>query len=362
MSDTNDTAKKLYDNLVITPQENSEVEIEGELTLEAISSYEEKTLKKMAKDVELPGFRKGHVPVAVIKERMSADELLREIAEELLAEVYPEIVLSNNLDVISRPAVSLTKVVPGNPIGFKIRSAVMPEVALSDYKKIAEEERKKKTDPKELEVSEEEITKVLADIRQREAHAKWHADNPDAEGHDHDIPESEWPELTDEMVQKLGDFKNIDDLKEKLKKNMVTEKEQKANDKKRSELLDALVKDTTVSVPSVFTESELDQMANEFQGQLSRMGLTWEGYLDHAKKTEEDIREEWKPDAEKRAKIQLILNEIAKKEELKPDTEKVAQEVAHIMEHYTDADEGRVKTYVESMLTNQKVFEFLEGK
>ena len=60
--------------------------------------------------------------------------------------------------------------------------------------------------------------------------------------------------------------------------------------------------------------------------------------------------------------MQLVLNQIAIEEKIKPEEDQVKKEVEHLLEHYKDAPEERIKIYVETMLTNEKVFEFLEGK
>lgn len=358
----NTTAPTLYQNLVVEKKERSEVEITGEIPHETALAFESKTLAEKAKRANLPGFREGKVPPSVLKERMGATELLKEIAEDVLAEAYPLIVTDESLDVIGRPAVALTTLVPGSPVGFKIRTAVMPEVTLPDWQKIAAAERTKKTDPKKLEVQDSEIDDVLKRVRESEAHAKYRREHPDTEtSPPPEIPESEWPELTDEMAQKLGDFKGVADLKDSLRKNIAQEKEQKAKEEKRIALIDALLAKTTADVPLIFIESELDQMLHEFSARVGRAGFTWEGYLAQAGKTEESIRTELEPEAEKRAKIQLLLNELAKMMEITPDADKVAREVAHLKEHYPEADEARAKAYVESMLANQMVFEKLEG-
>ena len=89
-------------------------------------------------------------------------------------------------------------------------------------------------------------------------------------------------------------------------------------------------------------------------------GLTYEKYLAEVKKTDEDIKKEWTPIAQKKAKLQLILNKIALEEKIKPEEDQVQKEIEHILSHHKDAPEERVRIFVETMLTNEKVFDFLE--
>ena len=72
------------------------------------------------------------------------------------------------------------------------------------------------------------------------------------------------------------------------------------------------------------------------------------------------MRKEFRGDAEKKAKFSLILNDIAKAEKITADPEQVATEVAAILEHYKDADPERAQMHAENVLTNEKIFQFLE--
>ena len=83
--------------------------------------------------------------------------------------------------------------------------------------------------------------------------------------------------------------------------------------------------------------------------------------MKHIKKTEADLLKEWVPDAEKRSKFQLVLNEIARREHIEVPKEDIKKEVSHIMEHYKDADSESARIYVETILKNELVFKLLEN-
>jgi len=87
-----------------------------------------------------------------------------------------------------------------------------------------------------------------------------------------------------------------------------------------------------------------------------------EDYLSHLKKTEEDMKKEWRPAAEKRARLQLVLNKIAKEEDVKPDEKQLNDQVKQLLEQYKEADEARVRIYVESVMTNEEVMKLLESQ
>jgi trigger factor len=124
---------------------------------------------------------------------------------------------------------------------------------------------------------------------------------------------------------------------------------------------DAIISKTKIEVPQIFIEGELEQMVASFNDRVARAGIELDSYLKDIGKSIEDLKKEWRTDAEKRAKLQLILNEVAQKEQVIPNIAKLDREVKHIKEHYPEADEATVRTYVKSQMTNELVFELLEG-
>jgi hypothetical protein len=120
----------------------SEIEIEGELPADIFEGYFAKSLKKLGENLEVAGFRKGKVPESVILSKIPEINILEEMAGLALNDYYPKILEENKIDAISRPEIAITKLARKNPLGFKIKTAVLPIIKLPDYKKIA-----KKTTP-----------------------------------------------------------------------------------------------------------------------------------------------------------------------------------------------------------------------
>ncbi len=103
-------------------------------------------------------------------------------------------------------------------------------------------------------------------------------------------------------------------------------------------------------------------MISELREDLGRMGMKYEDYLKNTGKTEDGLRAEWKENALKRAKLQLIINAISDKENLKPEEQELKENVDHLLKHHKNADPENVRIYVLSILTNEKVFVFLEAQ
>lgn len=115
----------------------SEIEIEGEIEIDIFESYFGEALKKIGEMLELDGFRKGKIPDNILLSKVPEIRILEEMAELALSEHYPKIIEEEKIEAISRPEISITKLARKNPFGFKIKTAVLPEIKLADYKKIA---------------------------------------------------------------------------------------------------------------------------------------------------------------------------------------------------------------------------------
>lgn len=326
---------------------NSQVEITVEMPATVLDDYRKKAIAALGKEVALDGFRKGHVPENVLISKIGEGRILEEAAELALQDVTPAILLDEKMDFITQPRVSVTKLALGNPIEFKMTVAVMPEVGLPDYKKIAIEEMAKKDEP--VVVSDKDVEEVIEDIRKRMAPL------PEKDGE-----EPKLPELNEELIKQLGKFEDVADFKIKLNENIRQERENKQREKKRIGMAEDLISESKIDLPEAFIEQEIAIMLARFKDDIGRMGLKFEEYIKHIKKTEDDLRKDWRVDAEKKAKLELIFIEIAKKENLKPEEEKVAKETDHLIEHYPTADRDRARAYIIKQLTQDLVFEFLE--
>ncbi len=350
---------KTYENFSIKSLDKSRIEITASLPVAIFGSYRAAALKNLNESVTIDGFRKGKVPEATLVQKIGEMTVLEEMAELAISNAYPSILTNEKIDAIGRPEVKITKLAADNPLDFTIITAVVPKLELPDCKAIADAEMKK------LPTADEKVTdKELDDaiLRIRKSHASHDGHDHDkmtAEEHDKAITDG-MPELTDDFVKTIGDFTDVPDFKNKLSAMLVEDKKNLAKEKRRIAIADGLSEKVKADLPDMMIESELDRNEAQFKADIERMGLKLDDYLNHAKKTIEDLRTEWRPHAEKKAKLQLILNALSEKENIRPTKEEVADEVNHIVEHYKDADRERAEIYADTVLTNEKVFEWLE--
>ena len=354
----------------VTPEAGSQVKITGEIPYAELQNERGAAIKTLGKHVELDGFRKGHVPEAVLVKHIGEMTILSEMAERAIAHMYPHILEAHAIEAIGYPKLEITKLAPENPLGFTALVAVLPTVTLGDYKAIA---AKINVDKPSLEVTEAELDEKINDIlRQKAAYERLQqkAQTPvEVEGEaakeeaTTEEPKLEIPELTDEVVKGLGQpgqFESVEQFKSKLREHLEIEKKNEVTANHRANITDAIVENSTIELPQVLIDSELNQMFAQMEEDLGRSKLQMEDYLSHIKKTKDDLKKEWTPSAEKRAKLQLILNEIAKKEDIKADETAVENQTQELLNHYKDADAMRVRVYVMSVLTNEAVMKMLE--
>lgn len=376
--------KDELEKISIEKSAGSLVIITGELPFSTLEKHRASAVALISKEVDIDGFRKGHIPESVLVRKVGEMAILTEMAERAISQAYPEIVAHHGLDVIGYPKISITKIAMGNPLGFTITIAVVPEVTLPDYTKIAKEINSSK---ESKEVTDAEITKQIEDIlRQKFAYERLqknaaknaHGDAEHVHGencdHDHgheeaeaaieDVKDIPLPELTDEYVATLGkpgQFTSVEDFKSKIREHLTVEKARDVESRHRAKITDSIIEKATMELPQVMVDAEINQMYAQMEEDLTRAQLKMDDYLGHIKKTREELAKDWAPSAEKRAKLQLVLNAIAKKEDVKPDAGAVDHEVSNLLAHYKDADEKRVRIYVSSVLTNEAVLKKLEA-
>jgi FKBP-type peptidyl-prolyl cis-trans isomerase (trigger factor) len=284
---------------------------------------------------------------------MGESEILEEAINAWLKDAVPEILEKEASTAIALPRVEVTKAVPGNPVNLSLKIPLRPNLILPDYKELAKDVNKKKEEAKP--VSDKEIDEAIMRLRQYAAKAV----NPEKKD---ELKEEELPPLNDQFAEAVGGGKTVAELKERIKKDLSAENENRVNEKNRLAIIDAILKKTEGNLPEVLIEHEIDKMEAEFESDVEKMGLKVEDYLRDAKKTREELVKDWRSSAEKRAKVNIILAEIRQKEKLEPEAKEVDHETEHMMEHYKDANKENVKAYVTRMLSNQKVFEWLESQ
>lgn len=182
------------------------------------------------------------------------------------------------------------------------------------------------------------------------------------------VQEVELPDLDDEFAQRLGKFATMEELKRSINEGLLEEKKSKEKEKVRIKIVEALLEKASLEVPEALVEREINKMTDEFASSLKNMGIDQDSYLSHIKKSLADLKKDWHEQAEKRVKASLVLREIAKREAIDVSEEEVDEKVSQLIksipnpEALAKIDIASLKDYVNGLIRNEKVFEFLEKK
>lgn len=183
-----------------------------------------------------------------------------------------------------------------------------------------------------------------------------------------EVRKKQLPELTDEFVAKLGDFKTAEELKSKIRENLDAEAKQTSENKLVDALLTQIIEDMKVDIPEGMIKQELDNTLNQFKNQIKQQtGLEFSKYLEIIGKTEDAIKEEWKSDAEKRVKSELAIKAIGEKEKLAPvdadydaEIKKLGMKEIETYEAFKASQFAGNLPYLESMVKRSKILNFIK--
>jgi len=150
----------------------------------------------------------------------------------------------------------------------------------------------------------------------------------------HEVKEPELPELDDELAKRVSRTETLADLRAEVKRRLDETVKRNARRHFQGQLLDKLVAANDFPLPDVLVERELTSLLTESRQYVGRAGIAWEDYLQQSGKTEESLRQDARPEAERRVKTTLLVEAIAKKESIVATQEDVENELAALSTQY----------------------------
>lgn len=398
--------------------------IEIELTAEEFSTYYMSALKEFSKEAELPGFRKGKAPENMIEEKVNPANLLSEAADFAIRDTWIKILKESKLEAVSQPNVQITKIAKDNPFIFTLEVDILPEIKLPDLKTIRKDLKKEdiKVDDAEIEdairwlrqsrakfsvketgIEKEDLVEVsyITDLKddkekkdrfvvgkahylqgmddalmgmKKDEEKEFETENPQDKNAKIkvkvkviEVKKVELPDLTDEWVKSLGQFDNLEALKEDIKKGITQEKEMALKQAQREQAIRILLEKTSFDVPESMVKRESENMIENLKQRINQeMGCTFEQYLEQVKKKEEDIIKDFDKVAKERIKGYLILRQIEKDEKIEIADEEINKKIEEILSQYPDKEQAKkqmdmdqAKMYIEDELKREKIFNIL---
>ena len=170
----------------------------------------------------------------------------------------------------------------------------------------------------------------------------------------HEIKVKELPELNDEFAQDVSEFDTLDEYKADVRKHLEVEKENEAKRTKEDEAITKIIEKSEMEIPEAMIETQCENMVNDFAQRIAQSGLTMEQYMQFSGMTLDKLKEQVRPEAEMRIKSSLVLEQIAKDENIEISDEEVDAEIERMAAQYgMEAD--KLKEYMgESEKTSMK--------
>ena len=404
------------------------VAISVEVPADTLEQAAEKAFRRLVQKASIPGFRPGKAPRALYERQYGSNHLYEEAARDLVDEYYKQAVDANDLHPLDSPDVDIKRLGRGEPLVFEATVAVRPPVELGDYKAHGQSVQPKAVTDEEVEKVVAGMREHHAELRPvqrpaqsgdvltvdvdvtldgkalppfgRDAHielGREYTINGLAEGllgasegetrtlelafpddyadadlrgktgvftvAVHQVSEKVLPGLDDEFAKTVG-VENIDALRKTVRDELAHAAFHEGRDEAAEKALAHAIDTASVDVPEVLVDDELDHMVADLKGRLRQQGLSYEEFLLRAKKAEEEIRAEWKDAARRRAASMLVLDEIAKREDIGVTSEELAQELAAIPldpQNPQAIRDPRVLSALARSLRNRKVIDRLIG-
>lgn len=296
---------------------------------------------KAASEVEIPGFRKGQAPVNIVEPR-----ILPQVQQEALKQIMPQALIEalqgTTYVPIDYPQYNVTSFTKGGELKFTARVTIKPEVRVGNYK-VVDAKR-----PPLKQVTDEDVDKIIGDLFNRwklrqpvqsantpvpqsngamggvggsmtfNASAAGSTSSPQGSAQvsqQNAVPQA-GPAATvpnDEFAKQMG-ANSLAELKTKMKADLEAEAKYNNELDYEESILQEVEKITNVDIPEVLIQDELARMLLSLQRNVSDRGLLMEEYLKGQKKTVEQLKAEWRPQAERNVRMELGLSEIARTE------------------------------------------------
>lgn len=387
--------------------------VENEATLKITAPAAEvnagykKAVQKIADQANIPGFRKGKAPRAIIEMHYGKEAVKQEAFEIVANKAYSEALDQEKLIPVSDPKVEESTFEEGKDMELTIKVTLKPEPELGEYKGLH-------VDKKEVEITDEQVDAQIKDMMGRDAkmvvaeegaviekgdfaiidfagtvdgepfsggEGKGYplevgsnsfipgfedqlvglskGDSTDVEvtfpedyfvkdlaGKEaifkvniQDVKRKELPELNDEYVASKTDFKTVEELRANYKERMQKAAEANAKAEYEHELIDLAVANAKFSVPEIMIEDKISQMVEEMKMSLESRKMSLDMYMQYTGLDMAKIRENQRPVAEENVKTDLVLDAIAKAEDIQVDMADVDAEIAAISAQHGAAPE-----------------------
>ena len=180
----------------------------------------------------------------------------------------------------------------------------------------------------------------------------------------HGIKKKELPKLDDEFAKDVSEFDTLDELKNSIKERLDTDNERKAKYETEEEAIKTVCDNTNIDIPNGMIELEIDNMMRDMETRLSYQGLNLNQYIQMIGKTEADMRNDFKEQAERSVKSRLVLEAVVKAENIEVQEDDITEKVKEMAKQYGRKEEEllentQLKDYISENLKTEKAIDFI---
>ena len=161
------------------------------------------------------------------------------------------------------------------------------------------------------------------------------------------ITEKILPELDDEFADEVSEFSTLAEYKEDVRKNILERKQRSAQTVKENQAVEKVIADAHVEIPAAMLRTQQEKMTSEFEQQVMSQGMNFDDYLKYAQTTREQMVENMKDEAERRIKYRLVMEQVAKEENIVATEEDFEAELQKMADAYRMDVETIKKYFVE---------------
>lgn len=315
-------------------------------------------VQKVGAETEVPGFRKGQAPLEMVEQR-AFQQIQQEVLKVVMPQALVEAMKDTDIVPIDYPQYQIVSFSKGTDLVFKARVTNRPAVTIGNYKVV------KAIRPPLKPAEEGEVTKIIDDlfnrwkvrqpINQPATPLSSPANQPSGGSLNFNqavnsgqvltpqppapppqpvsstSPSIQSTEPDDSFAKAMG-ATDLVDLKHKIKNDLDSEAKYNNELDYEENILQEVEKITTVDLPEVLIQDELNRMLVSLQRRVADMGLLLEDYLKGQGKTLEQIKNEWLPQAEKNVRMELGLSEIARLENVAISDQELQAEIDKIQD------------------------------
>lgn len=402
--------------------ENSQAFLTIELEPAEVEQALEQSYRRLAQKANIPGFRKGKAPRAVLERHIGKDSLLEDALNNLLPQTYEKALREQEIEPVAQPHIEMTQ---ADPVVFKVTVPLKPTIELGDYHQI-------RLTPEPVELAKDEVDTVIEQLRRQ--HAVWEPverlanfedlvtldiesriegkpfinqqgaqyqilpdyplpvpgfaqqlagmkggeekefklqlpkDYPRAELAEKEaqfkvkvseIKQPRLPKLDKEFARLVNpEFKTMAALRKQVNTNLKLRAGQKTKEEFEERVIDAAVDISQVEFPPVLVEAEVDRLFTQQVRWLQGSGEGLEQYLSRINKTEEEVREELRPLAAKRVTRSLVLGKIVEEEKIEVAEAEINAELENIAQS-AGGDKDKMQELLKSPQARSSVEQLL---